>query len=75
MRCIELNKDPLQHIYTSSEAETKYNLKPGTIRASCSRGKLKKHIGNGVKKSGDTWIVTDDVMSLEYGKNIDREGK
>lgn len=59
---------PLNEVYTASEAEKKWNLKPGTIRSACVRGKLKEFIEKGmVRKSGNTWLVTKKVMDLVYG--------
>jgi len=55
-------------VYTSSEAEEKWGLKSGTVRAACTRGKLKKYIGTEVKQSGSTWLVTKYVMNKEYGE-------
>lgn len=56
-------------IISASEAEQKWGLKKGTVRSSCTRGKLMKYIETGeVRKSGNTWLVTENVMSKEYGK-------
>lgn len=63
-----MSKDPLRNVYTAKEAEEKYNLKPGTVRASCIRGNLQKFIGEGVKKSGATWLITKEVMDQVYTK-------
>lgn len=43
-------------------------MKSGTVRAACTRGKLKKYIGTEVKQSGSTWLVTKYVMNKEYGE-------
>lgn len=43
-------------------------MKSGTVRAACTRGKLKKYIGSEVKQSGNTWLVTKSVMNKEYGE-------
>lgn len=58
---------PLASVLTSSEAEQKWGLKDGTVRSACSRGKLKKYIGTGVKRTDKTWLVMDWVMEKEYG--------
>lgn len=64
-----MSKDKtLDHVLTSSEAEKKYGLKDGTVRSACSRGKLKKYIGNGVRQTDRTWLVMDWVMEKEYKK-------
>jgi hypothetical protein len=49
---------------SSSEAEERWGLRPGTVRASCTRGKLKDHTG--VRKSGNTWLVTEQAMKDMY---------
>jgi len=61
-------KDILKHVYTSSEAEREWGLKEGTVRSSCLRGKMKKYIGNGVKRTDKTWLVLDWVMDEVYGE-------
>ena len=59
----------LTEVYTASEAEEKWGLKPGTVRASCTRGKLKEYIEKGqVKKSGNTWLITRKAMETVYGR-------
>lgn len=59
---------PLTEVFTSSEAEEKWGLQPGTVRSSCTRGKLKEYIKKGqVKKSGNTWLVTKKAMEEVYG--------
>jgi len=59
------------YIMSASEAEEKWGLKPGTVRASCTRGKLKDH--KGVRKSGNTWLVTVSAMNEVYGKGNKHE--
>lgn len=58
----------INSVLTSSEAEKKWGLKDSTVRSACSRGKLKKYIGTGVKQTDKTWLVMDWVMEKEYGK-------
>ena len=60
---------PLTEVFTASEAEEKWGLQPGTVRASCTRGKLKEYIEKGqVKKSGNTWLITRKAMETVYGR-------
>lgn len=60
---------PLTDVFTASEAEEKWGLQPGTVRASCTRGKLKEYIEKGqVKKSGNTWLITRKAMETVYGR-------
>jgi hypothetical protein len=70
---LTITKDLVQLLYpslfevmSSSEAEERWSLKPGTVRAACTRGKL--HGKKGVKKIGNTWLVTADVMEKYYGE-------
>ncbi|MGI8282849.1 helix-turn-helix domain-containing protein, partial [Bacillus mycoides] len=43
-------------------------LEKGTVRSSCVRGKLKNHVELGlVKKSGNTCLLTKEVMTKVYG--------
>src|SRR5690625_430936 len=58
----------MESIMTSSEAERRWGLKEGTIRSACTRGKLKKYVGNGVKQTDRTWLVMEWVMIKEYGE-------
>jgi hypothetical protein len=55
----------LNEILTASEAEEQFNLKPGTVRAACTRGLLP----NDYRKSGNTWLVTKNAMMKKYGLN------
>lgn len=55
----------MDSVMSATEAEEKWNLKPGTVRASCTRGNLKDH--KGVRKSGNTWLVTVSAMEDAYG--------
>jgi len=56
----------LDSVLSSSEAEKKWGLKNGTIRSACTRGKLRKYIGYGVKQTDKTWLVMEWVMYKEY---------
>ncbi|WP_412675360.1 helix-turn-helix domain-containing protein [Bacillus mycoides] len=59
---------PLSNVFTASEAEQKWGLEKGTVRSSCVRGKLKNYVELGlVKKSGNTWLLTKEVMTKFYG--------
>lgn len=54
---------------TASEAEEQWGLKDGTVRASCTRGKLKEYIKLGeVRQSGRVWLVTKKAMTAVYGE-------
>lgn len=60
----------LKDVLTAKEAEQLWNLKDGTIRSSCSRGKLKQLIKCGqVRKSASTWLITKEAMEQVYGKS------
>ena len=53
---------------TAAEADERWGLQPGTVRSSCVRGKLKEYIEKGlVRKSGKTWLVTEQAMTAVYG--------
>lgn len=59
----------LQQVMTAAEAEERWGLRPGTVRASCLRGPLRKYIAKGlVRKSSGTWLVTAQAMEETYGK-------
>lgn len=59
---------PGRYWMTASEADERWGLQPGTVRSSCVRGPLKKHIERGlVRKSGSTWLVTEQAMTEVYG--------
>lgn len=60
-------------IYTGAEAEKLWGLSAGTIRSACTRGRLRKYVGKGVRQAGGTWLVADWVMKKEYGKRHDDE--
>jgi hypothetical protein len=54
---------------TAAEAEKRWGLSTGTIRAACTRGPLEKYVENGlVRKSGGTWLVSDAAMREAYGE-------
>lgn len=54
---------------TSAEAEERWGLKKGTVKASCGRGKLAELIPlRLVRKSGGTWLVTTAAMQAVYGQ-------
>lgn len=59
---------PGRYWMTATEAEERWSLKPGTVRSSCQRGPLKDHTG--VRKSGGTWLVTEQTMEEVYGRKI-----
>jgi coproporphyrinogen III oxidase-like Fe-S oxidoreductase len=57
----------LNKVMTSREAEERFGLEKGTVRSSCVRGRLKKYIEKGlVRKSGGTWLVTEEAMAILY---------
>lgn len=59
---------------TASEAEEKWGLGEGTVRASCTRGKLKDLIGKGlVRQSGKVWLVTEQAMREVFGEPKKKE--
>lgn len=67
----EIEAARLQQIMTATEAEERWGLQPGTVRASCLRGPLSRYIEKGlVRKSGGTWLVTVQAMEETYGKEI-----
>src|SRR5690606_10982441 len=69
----EIEAARLQQIMTATEAEERWGLQPGTVRASCLRGPLSRYIEKGlVRKSGGTWLVTVQVMEKVYGKELGR---
>lgn len=60
---------PISEVMTAPEAEERWGLQPGTIRASCLRGPLSRYIEKGlVRKSGGTWLVAVQAMQEVYGK-------
>ena len=62
---------PISEVMTAPEAEERWGLQPGTIRASCLRGPLSRYIERGlVRKSGGTWLVTVQAMQEVYGKEL-----
>jgi len=64
---------PISETMTATEADERWGLQPGTVRASCVRGPLKKYIERGlVRKSGGTWLVTVQAMEEVYGKELKR---
>lgn len=59
----------LEDVLTAKEAEQLWDLKDGTIRSSCTRGRLNEFIKYGqVRKSGSTWLITKEAMEQVYGK-------
>lgn len=69
----EIEASRLQQIMTATEAEERWGLQPGTVRASCLRGPLSRYIEKGlVRKSGGTWLVTVQAMEKVYGKELGR---
>ena len=56
----------LYDVMSSSEAEERWGLPTGAVRQSIHRGKLKGH--SGVRKSGNTWLITIDAMKEIYGE-------
>mgnify|MGYP001289006855 CR=1 FL=1 len=59
----------MKEIMTATEAEKRWGLRPGTVRASCLRGPLSRYIEKGlVRKSGGTWLVAVQAMEETYGK-------
>lgn len=59
----------LEDVLTAKEAEQLWDLKDGTIRSSCTRGRLNEFIKYGqVRKSGSTWLIKKEAMEQVYGK-------
>jgi hypothetical protein len=59
---------------TASEAEQRWGLSSGTVRAACVRGLFEEQIEKGlVRKSGKVWLVTDEAMKNKYGENKKKE--
>lgn len=59
----------LNDVLTAKEAEQLWDLKDGTIRSSCTRGRLNEFIKYGqVRKSGSTWLIKKEAMEQVYGK-------
>lgn len=57
---------PIEKVMTAKEAEERWGLRE--IRQSITLGKLKKYIESGhVRKSGGTWLVTEEAMRDAYG--------
>lgn len=62
---------PGRYWMTAAEAEERWGLQPGTVRSSCQRGPLKENAG--VRKSGNTWLVTTRAMTEVYGPEKSKE--
>lgn len=57
----------LSQVFTSQEAEERWNLPTGTIKQDCRRGKLDSFMQNNlIRKSGKYWIVHQLVGELYY---------
>lgn len=54
---------------TAAEAEKRWDLNEGTVRAACTRGPLAEYVDKGLaRKSGGTWLVSDIAMREVYGE-------
>lgn len=60
----------LNKVYTFAEATSIWGLGEATLRNRASRGSFED---GDIRKSGDTWLVTDEAMHRIYGKPKDKE--
>lgn len=58
--------NPLYKVYTFQEAAELWGLGESTLRSRAYRGEF---LPGEVKKSGKTWLVTDDAMRRIYGSS------
>lgn len=58
----------LGDVLTPGEAEERWGLKEGTVRAALNRGRFDEQIREGaVRKSKKVWLLTDQAMREVYG--------
>lgn len=57
----------LTEVLTSAEAEARWGLATGTVRAACGRGVIP---ATGCRKSGGTWLVLRQAMVAHYGDEV-----
>src|SRR5690606_27453362 len=60
----EANMNPLHQVYTFAEAAELWGLGESTLRSRAYRGEF---LPGEARKSGKTWLVTDDAMRRIYG--------
>lgn len=59
----------ISKVLTTQEAEAKWELKEGTIKQDCRRGKLKEYIDCGlIRKSGKYWLIHERVSEFYIEK-------
>lgn len=64
----------LNDAMTPAEVEEEFSLQEGSVRASCLRGTLEKHIATGeVRKAGGTWLIARHIAEKKYGRRRGRK--
>lgn len=64
----------LNKVFMANEAESLWNLPPGTIKQDCRRGMLEQYIKKGlIRKSGKYWLIHELVGKLYYQKKKDQK--
>lgn len=65
----------LNDVMTPAEVEAEFGLHEGSVRASCLRGTLEKHIATGeVRKAGGTWLIARHIAEKSFSHRRKGDG-
>ena len=63
-------RNPLETVMTASEADVRLGKAEGTVRVALNNGAFHEEIEKGwVRKSGATWLLTEQAIKRKYGVN------
>ena len=65
---------PGRYWMTAAEADERWGKPSGTVRVAISRGRFDDWVEKGhVRKSGNTWLITEQAMAAVYGPEKSKE--